>query len=58
MKKLTKKTKEWHSSPNKIGMGDYYGTAIKQKTARLRDTYSEISPMTNKKMGTPPKSLA
>ena len=39
-------------------MGDYYGTAIKQKTARLRDSYSEIPTMTNKKMGTPPKSLA
>lgn len=56
--KPSKMKKEWHTANTKYGMGDYYGQGIKQKVGRLRDSYGDSTPMTSKKMGTPPKSLA
>jgi hypothetical protein len=56
MKKL-KPAKEWHSSNQKYGMGDYYGTAIKNPIGRVRDSYMTPK-MSSKKLGKPPKSLA
>lgn len=55
--KPLKRTKEAHTASTKYGMGDYYGTGIKQKVGRLRDTF-ENAPVTSKKMGKPPKTLA
>lgn len=51
------KIKQSHVANTKIGMGDYYGSGIKQRTAKARDIsgFKEISP---KKIKTPPKSLA
>jgi hypothetical protein len=56
--KAIKKTKEWHASKSKVGMGDYYGQGIKQKTARIRDMSVGPISMTNKALKKPPKSLA
>jgi hypothetical protein len=53
-----KAKKEWHSPQTKYGMGDHYGQAIKQKVGRIRDSSVEFIPMSSKKMGKPPKSLA
>lgn len=48
-----------HTARTRIGSGDYTGTAIKQKVGKVRDIYPiDYSPMSNKKIGTPPKSLA
>lgn len=46
-----------HTPKSPIGMGDFYGTGIKQKMGRNRDVtgLNEVSP---KKMKVPPKSLA
>ncbi len=52
-----KPKKEWHASSAKVGMGDFYGTGIKQKVGRVREDYMS-NPISNKKMGKPPKSLA
>lgn len=50
------KHKEVHTSPNKIGSGDYYGQAIRQKIGIPREIMMEKKvPRTLKK---PPKSLA
>ncbi len=57
MKKL-RHTKEWHSSNAKVGMGDYYGSGIKQKQGRIRDDYMGTISMTPEKLKQPPKSLA
>jgi len=57
MKKL-RHTKEWHTSNSKIGMGDYYGSGIKQKQGRIRDDYMGATSMTPKALKKPPKSLA
>ena len=57
MKKL-KKGKEWHASSAKTGMGDYYGSGIKQRQGRIRDDYMGTISMTPKQLKKPPKSLA
>lgn len=57
MKKLKSLKKEGHSSQSQMGMGDYYGTGIRNPTAKIKDMYgyTKIKP---KKMGKAPKSLA
>lgn len=56
MKKV-KVPKQAHTSNSKFGMGDHYGTGIRQKIGRMRDGtgMEEISP---KKLKTPPRGLA
>jgi hypothetical protein len=59
MKKSSIKTNrnQVHTPKSPKGMGDYYGTGVKQKIGRIRDSY--IDPIiSNKQVGTPPKSLA
>jgi len=56
--KPLKRSPEAHVCNTKYGMGDYYGTGIKQPVGRVREDYINGTPMTNKKMGKPPKSLA
>ncbi len=58
MKKV-RTNKQYHTSDAKTGMGDYYGTGIKQKVGTIRDVYTPgINPLSNKKIGKPPRSLA
>jgi len=54
--KKTKVNKNWHTPNTKIGMGDSYGTGVRNKTARSLD----VTPLgkTSKNVGKPPKSLA
>lgn len=54
----TTKHKEWHSSNQKFGMGDNYGTGIKQKVGTMRQDYLGLTPSVPKKMKTPPTSVA
>lgn len=56
MKKI-KAPKQAHTSNSKSGMGDFYGSGIKQKVGKMRDDYVNM-PIKSKKMGKPPKSLA
>jgi hypothetical protein len=56
MKKL-KPLKEAHTSNSKFGMGDNYGTGIKQKLGRMREDSMGMTAMTPKKLKTPPKSV-
>ena len=58
MNKKLKRSPEAHVANTKYGMGDYYGTGVKQKVGRLRESYMAEGPMTNKKLGKPPKSYA
>ena len=50
-------SREAHVSPTKKGMGDYYGTGIKNNVGRSRDVMG-LNPISPKKLKTPPKSLA
>jgi len=52
-----KPKKEWHASSSKIGMGDFYGSGIKQKVGRFREDFMS-NPTPAKKLGKPPRSLA
>jgi hypothetical protein len=56
MKKI-KANKESHVPNTKLGMGDYYGSGIRQKVGRVRDSF-EDTPIGSKKLGKAPKSLA
>jgi hypothetical protein len=55
--KPLKRTGEAHTSKSKIGMGDNYGSGIKNPVGKIRDIMG-ITDITPKKMGKPPKSLA
>jgi len=52
------KHKEWHTDNTPYGMGDNYGTGVKQKMGRMRDSSMGIMSATPKKLKNPPKSLA
>ncbi len=51
------KAKPAHTSKAKFGMGDFYGTSIKQPIGKIREGVG-INPVSKKKLGKPPKSLA
>ena len=55
--KPLKKTREAHTMMTKHGMGDYYGTGVKNPTGRLRDSYMTQN-AGKKALSKPPKSLA
>jgi len=57
MKKL-KKSREWHASSAKTGMGDFYGQGIKQKVGRMRQDFMGNISMHPNALKSPPKSLA
>ena len=56
MKKV-KANKEWHVSNSKIGMGDYYGSAIRNPMGRSIDVFG-MENIPKSKIKKPPKSLA
>ena len=58
MKKAkTSKHKEWHASNQKIGMGDSYGSGVRQKVGTIREDFiNGIGPSPKKTK--PPRSLA
>jgi len=56
--KKTKGLKTAHTPNSPKGMGDYYGTGIKQKMGRIREDSMGLMQSTPKKLKTPPKSLA
>lgn len=57
MKKL-KHTKEWHAPNTKVGMGDYYGTAVKNPQGRIIEDSMGYKSMNPADLKNPPKSLA
>lgn len=54
---ISTKAKGAHVSKAKYGMGDFYGTSVKQPMGKIRDSIGS-NPMSKKKLGKPPKSLA
>lgn len=46
-----------HTSPMKKGMGDYYGSGVKNPVGKPRDVFSEKAPKA-KNIGKPPRTLA
>jgi hypothetical protein len=56
MKKL-KKTAAAHTTLSSKGVGDFYGSGIRNKIGRSRDVMG-ISEIPSKKLKNPPKSMA
>lgn len=52
-----KATKQAHTPDTKIGMGDYYGVAVKNKIVKPREIMMQ-KVMPKKKTTKPPRSLA
>ncbi len=52
-----KAPKTAHTANTKYGMGDSYGSGVRQKLGTVREGIGMVK-LTNKKLGTPPKSLA
>jgi len=46
-----------HTANTKYGMGDYYGSGIKNPVGKIRDV-TNFTEVKAKKLGKPPKSLA
>lgn len=51
------KHKEAHTASTKKGMGDYYGTGVKNPMGRMRDSSVGFIPVSKKQLGTAPKSV-
>lgn len=49
--------KEAHSANVKYGMGDHYGTGIRQPFGRMRGDSVGMRPVPKGKIGIPPKSV-
>jgi hypothetical protein len=52
-----KAPKSAHTSNSKKGMGDYYGSGVKNPTGKVRDN-TLLKTRGSKNLGKPPKSLA
>lgn len=52
------KRNESHTAPTKYGMGNYYGSAVKNPIGRIRSDTVGYRPVSRKQMGTSPRSLA
>jgi len=54
-----KKPRFSHEANTKYGMGDYYGTGIRQKLGTVRDDTVGMKKLSKnkKQLGTPPKSV-
>lgn len=55
--KPLKRTNEAHTSKSKIGMGDHYGSGVRNPVGKVRDVMG-ITDVTPKRLKKPPKSLA
>lgn len=53
-----KSNKNSHTSNSQMGMGDNYGTGIKNKVGKMRDSSMGYNVLSPKKLGTPPKKVA
>ena len=54
-----KAKKEAHVSNTKFGMGDFYGSGIRNKIGRVRSSFTPgANPVGKKGLKIPPKSLA
>lgn len=52
-----KKHKEAHTANTKYGMGDYYGTGVKNPVGKVISS-AGVNPAKPKRLTKPPKSLA
>lgn len=51
------KVYESHTEPTKFGMGDYYGTGMKNPVGKMRSDSVGYTPISRKGLKTPPTSV-
>ena len=56
--KPKKSSGDWHVSHTSMGMGDYYGTGIKNPLGKMRSDSIGMTAVTPAKLKKPPRSLA
>ena len=56
--KSIKPNKTAHTANTKYGMGDYYGTGVKQPMGIMREDQLSFNSVKKKNLGKPPKALA
>ncbi len=54
---MKKSKKSFHTNSSPKGMGDFYGSGIRNPIGKVRDLYG-INPIKKAKLKNPPKSLA
>ena len=52
-----KKARFSHTANTKYGMGDNYGTGVRQKLGRVRDDTVGMAKLSKKQLKTPPRSV-
>lgn len=57
VKASKKSSGDSHVSHTSMGMGDYYGTGVKQKVGKMRSPTVNMSPGTKKQIKTPPRMV-
>ena len=55
--KKTNVNRQNHVPNTKIGMGDYYGSGVRNPMGSMRESYMDLPDMTSKSKGKAPKSL-
>jgi hypothetical protein len=55
--KKPKPLKNTHTSPSQKGMGDYYGTGVRNRVAKTVDVFT-ATPVKAKNIGKAPRSVA
>ena len=56
---MSKIRKQAHVADSKFGMGDFYGTGVRNKVGKIRSGYTPgTNPVGKKGLKKPPKSLA
>lgn len=56
---MSKIKKQAHVADAKFGMGDFYGSGVRNKVGRMRSSFTPGSvPVSKKGLKKPPKSLA
>ena len=56
--KNSKPSADWHCSRDSVGVGDYYGTGVKNKVGKMRSDSVGIVPVSKKGLNRSPRSLA
>ncbi len=56
--KSMKGLKQAHTSNDKMGSGDYYGTGVKQKVGKVIESSMNFKDLPKKTLKKPPRSLA
>lgn len=58
MKKTKTSRNQTHTPKSPKGLGDYYGTGVRQKIGKMREDSMGMLEITPNKLKKPPKSLA